>query len=264
MGLVMVGTAAPALAATVVNFNFTGGTDGIVQETPTGGNIGNYLAPNGTGFRLGVPSNGANNFVTLFGGMTLPGDFAGATVTSATLSIKDIWGEAHDWANAKMYEMSPTAPAWATATGAGWNCCWGNNNGATFWFANHNTAGGGLDWSGATVGTNGAHNGDITQAFSTLLDTKEMIGPNLITFNVLAAAQDWANGSTNRGLALDLLDATLVGASGNGAYNYSVNGAVYTGAGLSITYTPAVPEPAIAGVLAVGILTMLRIRRRTA
>lgn len=254
LGLVIGGAALPALA-TVYTYDFSSGGGGTVNPYWDGN------AQNSGGespaFRLG---NSAA--VTLFK-VVLPGDLAGKTVASATLTIHT--GETFTaYTGVKMFEINPTAPDWAVGDGTWGNRYGAKDNGATKYWANHVAAGGGVDWTGATLSAANdylaAANGfSTTSVFGTLLDTRSVTDSSANTsFNVTAAVQDWANGATNRGLALSLLDIPGYDL-GSAAHNFSATGA---GLGLTITYN-VVPEPATLGVLALSSLVLIR-RRRSA
>jgi MYXO-CTERM domain-containing protein len=246
--------AGSALGSETFTINFSGGAQGFVDGV--WGSAGNLWANDGgesSSVRLGI-TGGAGCVTALFNVGSLPSDFAGATVQSATLGLQEAYWTGVDWVGVKMLEVKPSAPVWAAGDGT-WSTRWSASNGATQTFANHNAAGGGVDWTGATCGNNSASTGDITQIFGTLCDTEEVLGSHATTnFNVQTAAQDWANGSNNRGLVMSLATATDNGGSP------SVDG--FRGLSMTITYTPApTPEPATMAVLALGGLAMLRRRR---
>lgn len=247
LGLVVLGAAASASAAT---YTYTFVKPGDINEICYDGNYQNLGGD--SSIRLGNVAQ-----VVLFK-VTLPGDLAGKTITSATLTAgtTNVTG---NLGSIKAVEMKPTGPAW-TVGGGLWADRYGaNDTGADKWFAVRNADGSGTGWDGTVYTTANAYTVtgsgmDTATDFGTTLDTQTILSTTTTaTWSVTAAVQDWANGANNRGLALSFPTPSAT-------YPALAN---LTSPTLTITYA-AVPEPATIGVLAIGSLTLLRRRRHTA
>lgn len=246
MGLVVLGAAASA-SATTYTYNFV--KPGDINEITYDGNYQNLGAD--AAIRLGNVAQ-----VVLFK-VTLPGDLAGKTITSATLT-SGVSGVTGDLGSIKAVEMKPTGPAWTVGNGLWADRYSTNDTGAVKWFATRNADGSGIGWDGTAYTTGNAWSVtgsgmDVASDFGTTLDTQTILtSTTTATWSVMAAVQDWANGATNNGLALSFPTPAAT-------YPALAN---LTAPTLTIVYS--VPEPATVGLLTTGSLVLLRRRRRTA
>lgn len=278
MGLVVLGAAASSstnAASVRIAFDGTDGQTSSLWWTPGvgwgGGGASGHQNKN-TGSQPGyvVYSRPTADWyfpISLFK-FNMPADMVGATINSATFTSKDTDYNGCLWTGVEIHPL--TGPAWVPGNGTRAGRWGGNDNGVGAWFANYDVATDtGTTWGGVVTnmaGAVGVSRIDQT-AFGPTAASGNLNGDGGWTsFDVTGMVQAWANGASNTGFALSLMNAAVDGlaADKSGVSTTLLESvALDKHGGLVINYTP-VPEPALIGVLVGGSLVMLRQRRRTA
>ncbi len=200
--------------------------------------------------RLSGAGNATVSTAALFYVPTLPADFAGAIINSATFTIKAL---GYDQSSTPITGVSVrrinTAADWQPASGScAWNQRYTANPGATYWWANNALTGTKYDWAGNPFTWNDSACAKFETALGDVIDTKDLDGTMAgVTFDVKTLAQNWASGAwANKGFCLNTTDPTA-----------NILDMTTSGLGLVIDYTPA-PEPMTMSLLVVGGLALLR------
>ena len=234
------------------------GTGTVSQETFGGSNTG---ADPANRAYLTLPDENDGFPVALYRA-NLPGDFAGATVNSATLVVREaFFNGGGPTTNVQLRRVNlPGATPWDPGDGTRGTRSTTPDNGAQMFWADFDVAGNaGIDWAGnpkAGPWDGGSTTDFRTTALADLIDAQTMGSGMTTTWNLTLLAQNWASGLwDNDGFALSTLNAT-----GN-TNGYQIDTSGTTARGLFLDYTP-VPEPASLSLLALGGLAMLRRRSR--
>jgi hypothetical protein len=236
------------------------GTDGNAAQTSFGGSNSGGEASNRAFLTVYNQNQGWG--VALYRA-NLPADFAGATVNSATFTVRDAFFNGGSITNVDLNRVNlPGNVNWDPGTGTNADRFTTPDNGAQRFWADFDVATDtGLDWAGNVVSGpwNGGSSTDFqTSAMGQVIDTESFVEPagSNVTWDVLTLAQNWANGTwANDGFALTTFNST-----GTVGYQLQTTG---TGRGLIIDYTP-IPEPASLGLLAVAGLFLLGRRKHCA
>jgi len=241
--LTVVLMAVPAFANTFV-LDFSGGAQGASTTiSPNDWIFGSVNAS--PAVKYGDKANGGGASVVLFYVPSLPADLAGATITSATFSIKPTWNGQSTIANTELRRIN-TPANWLPGTGTWPTRYTAATAGSNWTFANANGPGG-TKWDGTVTTWHDTSAPFTTTAMADLVDTKDVAGTGITTFNVLSLAQNWASGAwANKGFSIYNVNTAT-----------GIDDLTTAGLGLVINYTPA-PEPATMSLLVLGGLAMLR------
>jgi hypothetical protein len=193
----------------------------------------------------------------------LPADFAGATVNSATLTVRDAnfnGGGPTTGVELRRVNVPGAGVTWDPGTGTRGTRFSPPHNGAQLFWSDFDVANdNGIDWAGnAQAGPwNGGSATDFrTTALADLIASETMGSGMTTTWDLTPLAQKWASGLwENDGFALSTLNAV----GNTSGYQIDTSGTVERG--LFLDYTP-IPEPANLSLLALGGLAVLRRRRR--
>jgi hypothetical protein len=239
------------------------GTGTVSQETFGGSNTG--ADPANRAYLTRPDEN--DGFPVALYRANLPANFAGATVNSATLVVREsFFNGGGPTTNVELRRINlPGATPWDPGDGTrGTRSTTPDNGAQMFWSDFDVAANNGIDWAGQAKagpwdggGVSGGSSTDFrTTALADLINSQTMGSGVTTTWNLTSLAQNWASGLwENDGFALSTLNAV-----GN-TNGYQIDTSGTTDRGLFLDYTP-VPEPASLSLLALGGLALLRRRSR--